>query len=814
MGNENRGRYSRRRKWSAVFLLLLLLVASPLALHSTESVFASSTGFNISAQSTLALGQTIKLTGTVCPNPSNTFTFVVVVNYTGPSGQVVSKTEQIGYGQVSLCNSPFTIDSSTLFNSTGDWQIQAQAQWTDSNDVPQTMNSNSFDFTVVAQQTTTTSSSSTSTSSSVITTISSIASSTSATSTTTSSTSSCGFVSGICSNNFVSTTSSASKNVTLSANSEASIQLNVTQPSYLGYFAISSSASIEEGILSPTQFDAFTQYGQAASLCDGSAASYSESCGTSLLNGLLILPGSYYLVVYSPQSSTQVYFGYDSSLSLQVVNATTYVGAFVDVSAGAPASFTVSEVTIGSPSVMQLFGISNVSVNYQITDLITQKVVFTSPYLTTTNVTGTMPASSVEPYYSVALPPSIYQLSIAANPADQADTNAEVYFEYNLTMPTINPYYFILADKVLASQFGVCITTQCPYTSAPMGVASFGLYNDSGAVSPYPQAVETPALLGATEISAIRTNVTCSYSPCNDASNQLNGELVVINNDGSRYVYWTQNAVVFNTDGKQAALWDDVNNQSGDYATLTNTSITSPYGDFASGGYFGIQNNPQYLQNRWMSYTLPLQYAFGMSETVIPGVGVEINMSNDVINGFQQTGLVTFDQITIHDPDIKTAYYYVSGTEYTPSGLVEGKSFFDAENIFGGGGGGAAADFVAFGARVNVGYIDPGTQNFAIFPSGYSFGQDTGESAVNLKATYAGNGTVALSIGQSNWQYIYPGSSSTTSGHSSTAITSSVKTGPQGLNYGLLAIVAVAIVVTGGGATFVVRRRRALPPPP
>lgn len=751
----------------------------------------------------------------MCPNPSNTFTFAVIVNYTGPSGQLISKTEQIGYGQVSLCNSPFTIDSSTYFNSTGNWQIQAQAQWTDSNDVYQTMSSNSFDFSVVVKQTTTTSSFSTTTSnSSVITASSSTASSTSATSTATSSTSSCGFVSGICSNNFVSTTSSASKNVTLSANSEASIQLNITQPSYLGYFAVSSSASIEEGILSPAQYDSFTQYGQAASLCDGSSASYSESCGPSILNGLLILPGSYYLVVYSPQSSTQVYFGYDSSLSLQIVNATTYVGAFVDVSAGAPASFTVSEVTIGSPFAMQLFGISNASVNYQITDLVTQKVVFTSPYTTTTNLTGTMPASSVEPYYSVVLPPSIYQLSIAVNPADQVDTNAEVYFEYNLTMPTINPYYFILADKVLASQFGVCITTQCPYTSAPMGVASFGLYNDSGAISPYPQAVETPELLGATEISAIRTNVTCSYSPCNDASNQLNGELVVINNDGSRYVYWTQNAVVFNTDGKQAALWDDVNNQTGDYATLTNTSITSPYGDFASGGYFGIQNNPQYLQNAWMGYSLPLQYAFGMSETVVPGVGVMINMSNDMIQGFQKTGLVTFDQITIHDPNVQTAYYYVSGTEYTPSGLVGGKSFFDAENIFGGGGGGAAADFLAFSARVNVGYIDPSTQSVAIFPSGYSFGQDTGESAINLKAAYAGNGTVALSIGQSNWQYIYSTSSSTTSGHTSAVTTSSVKTGPPALNYGLLAVVAIVVAFAGGGATFVLRRRRTLPPPP
>ena len=805
LANETRGSYSRGRKWLTVFLLSLLLIASPLALQGTKFVFAYPSGFNISAQSTLSLGQQISLTGTICPNPSNTFEFVVVVNYTSPSGQVVSKTEQIGYGQVSLCNAPFTLDSKTLFNSTGNWQVQAQAQWTDSNDVPQTMTSNPFDFAVVVQQTTTTSSASTATgSSSVVTTTASSA---------TSSTSSCGFVSGICTNNFVSSTSSASKNVTLNANEEASIQLNITQPSYMGYFAVSSSASIEEGVLSTAQYAAFTQYGQVANLCDGSAASYSESCGASLLNGFLILPGSYYLVVYSPHSSTQVYFGYDSSLSLQVVNATTYVGDFVNVNSGSPSPFIVSEVTMGSPFVMQLFGISNASVNYQITNLMSGKVVFTSPYLTTTNLTGTMPASSVEPYYSIALPPSIYQLSIATNPSSQLSTNADVYFEYNLTMPNINPYYFILADKALNSIFGpgACITAQCPYTSAPMGVASFGLYNASGTVSPYPQPVETTALIGATLINAIQTNVTCPYSPCNDASNQLNGELVVINNDGNRYVYWTQNAVVFATHDKQAAFWDDVNNQTGDYSTLTNASITSPDGDFASGGYFGIQNNPQYMQNGWRSYTLPLQYSLGMSETAVPGVGIVMNMSNDVINGLPQTGLVTFDQITIHDPNVQTAYFYVSGTEYTPSGLVGGKSFFDAENIFGGGGGGAAANFVAFSARVNVGYIDANTQNFAVFPSGYSFGQDTGESATNLRAAYVGNGTVALGIGASNWQYIYPGSSSTTT---SGRVAASSTGQPPGLDYELLAVVAVIIAVVAGGAVLLLRRRSALPPPP
>ncbi|MCL5068813.1 MAG: thermopsin [Thaumarchaeota archaeon] len=557
--------------------------------------------------------------------------------------------------------------------------------------------------------------------------------------------------------------------------------MNVTEPSYMGYFALGSSATVDEAVMSSDQYFAFSQYG--GNICDGSAASYSESCGQSILNGLLILPGSYYLVV-SSQSSTQVNFGYNASLALQVENATTHVGAFITLSADSHADFMVHDITIGSPSAMQIFGISTQPVDYQVTDLLQKQVVFTSADLTTTNLNGTMPQQSVQPYYDLSLSPSLYQLTIS-NP-QSSDT--EVYFEYQITPAFVNPFKTIIENNVgLVS-----------YPSAPMGAVSYGVYNNSGTITPYAQPIMTEAISGATMINAIQTNITTANYE--DASNQLNGMLVVNNNDGSSYVYWSQDVPAFLTHYNELELDDDVLNVTGDYATLTNQSITSPYNNIVSQGYFGIQNNPQYYMNSGLqSYTLPLEYTMVMDESVSPGVGVTINMSVDFIKGVQHPGLVTFDQITIHDPNVQTAYFYVSGTEYTPGGLAANKMYYDAENIFGGGGGGAEGYFTQFSAHVNIGYWNSEAQNFTVFPSAYTFGGDTGETAANIHETYDGSGVVGLDVGSANWQYIYP---------------SSVKSAPSSNSLPETIVIISVIIASATVSMFFLKKKGILGKPP
>ena len=796
-------------------ILAILLLSTPLALDS--QVASGQNGFDISSQTTISLGQSIDLRGTVCPNPSNTFEFVVVVNYTDPTGQVVSKNEQIGYGTVSLCSAPFNIDTMTIFNTTGTWQVVAQAQWVDGSGSSQTMNSNAISFNVVVSQSATTNSTTTSsvasttlistttTSTSIISTFSSSSSNTCSTG--------CGAVG--------TPTSTSSQNVTLNKGQVSSLVVNITGPSYLAYYAVSAGGAIEEAVLSADQYNTFTQYGQTLSLCDGSAASYSASCGTSLINGLLIYPGTYYLTVYSPQSTTKVYYGYNSSLSLQVVNATTFVGAFFTLDSQSNGNFLVHPVTLGSPSTLQLFGISTQPVQYVVQNLLANRsVVFKTPYLTTTNLNGTMPTQTISPYYYVSLPPGLY--NIEAMNGESSVTDA--YIEYQLIPAYVNPYYLSMENQIFGGG---------PTTSRPTGVASFGIYNSSGSILPYPQPINTSGLVGGVLINAIKTNITqANYE---DASNQLNGMLVVLNKDGTQGVYWAQDVPAFVTSQNKMELDDDVLNVSGDYANLYNTTITSPYNNIVSydpssgQGYFGIQdNNSYYMNSGLLSYTLPLQYAAIMNEGVIPGAGVEINMSVDFLKGVSHLGVVTFDQIMIHDPDIQDAYFYVSGTEYTPAGLVADRMFYDAENIFGGGGGGASGYFTQFNATVNVGYWNDQSQNFTLFPSAYSFGADTGESADNLHSSYLGNGAVGLSVGNTDWGYLYPStmaSNSTTrvvgggTGSSITTVTSTssrtnttTNNGPSGFVTDLVIVAIVAIA--GVASLFLLRKRKVLPLPP
>lgn len=808
------------REKFTVSLFVFLIVLGALIFFVSNSVYAQN-GFNIVAQNTLQVGESIYLTGTICPNPDNAFSFIVTVNYTSSSGQVFSKNVQVGYGTVSLCNSSFVIDPKTYFNRTGSWQVQAKAEWVDSNDVAHTLYSNVFNFTVVQQVTTsTTSSTSTSQNSSSTSTKTTSTTTTSSLSTSETSSQQCGFISGICVQNIPSNGLAYFENITLGQNSAASIQFNITSPSYLGYFAVSNPGPVEEAVFSLDQYDSFLQYGSATgvSICNGSIASFSGSCGKSLLNGLLILPGEYYLTVYSPDRLNQVYFGYNASYTLRVVNSTTYVGSFINPSGTFVSdSFLIHSVTLGSPSVLKLFGISTTPVRYLVVDLLhNESLVFESNYLTTTNLNGTMPKNTVEPFYLISLPAGFYKLIIEG----EQQVNTEVYFEYQIIPAYVDPYYIILLSRL-----GIIPQS----SSQPMGVASFGIYNDSKRITPYQESINTSAIAGATLINNITVSNDSIQTPPYNATNQLNAVLVVTDNTGQSYAYWTQNVMKFDTKDKVLLFADDIFNFTGSGAELTNSSVTSSSGGFVSGGSYEIHNNLNYYLHGYKSYTLPLSYVLVMTETVIPGTGVLVNMTDNIIQGMAKTGPITFDSILIHDANIKNAFFYVSGNEYTPAGLEGFHLFYDAENIFGGGGGGSAASFSALDAKVNLAYFNETTGNYTFFPSAYSFGADTAETAVKVHATYLGNGAVGLSIGKENWDYIYPSTqvnqtttqSQTTQGQTtqSQETSSNGKTSQvlqTGSNHLIeeLAVASVAAASAIAGLMTLLKRRRQVPPPP
>jgi len=111
---------------------------------------------------------------------------------------------------------------------------------------------------------------------------------------------------------------------------------------------------------------------------------------------------------------------------------------------------------------------------------------------------------------------------------------------------------------------------------------------------------------------------------------------------------------------------------------------------------------------------------------------------------------------------VQSAYYYVDGNDSTPIG-----TYYDAELVFGGEGNAEATNFTQMNATLGLYYFNSSSSQITPFPSYYSFGGDTGESADNLEVAYLGNGTAQIAVGTPNYAYL--GTASSTVATSSTS---------------------------------------------
>lgn len=348
----------------------------------------------------------------------------------------------------------------------------------------------------------------------------------------------------------------------------------------------------------------------------------------------------------------------------------------------------------------------------------------------------------------------------------------------------------------------------------PSGIASFGLYNDSGNVTPYD--VRAHEVVGVADISSLLAqNATADLanSTVSGATLQLNSVLVVNEKGGSQQVYWVQDTPDFVTSALQVAYVDNVWNYSAS-GFLSNATITSSNGGLAYS--YPQSGMTQYYYGLGLSnssYALPLYLAIAINESLAPGRGVVVQMGAQVLrNGSESaTPMDWFDNVTIHDPTVSSAYFYVSGNNTTPEG-----SFYDTEFVFGGEGNGEATSFSQMSASMQLLYDNSSNGTLTYFPSYYGFGQDTAESADNLQVSYSGNGVAQVSPGSVN--YVYLGSASGTSSLSqlanSSGTTSTTTSAPEFpneslaiLSLALAAVVAFAARSPGGGTSRVASSR-------
>ncbi|MDA4134685.1 MAG: thermopsin, partial [Thaumarchaeota archaeon] len=302
---------------------------------------------------------------------------------------------------------------------------------------------------------------------------------------------------------------------------------------------------------------------------------------------------------------------------------------------------------------------------------------------------------------------------------------------YNIQTFPINPYFYY------------------PLTPPePTGVASFGLNNASGVVSPY--TIKSTDVIGIADIASMEAyNASASFynDTLSGATLQLNSVLVVNELGGDQQDYWTQNTPDFVTSASAVSWADNIWNGSVS-GFLSNSTITSTDGGYAypadPGYYYSYQSS-----NSSVSY--PFLLALLMSESTIPGTGVQVQFGAQVMgNGSENAQAIDwFDNATIHDASVQSAYFEVSGNATVPDGL-----YYESELVFGGEGNGEATGFTALSAALGLYYGNSTTGVQTAYPTDYTFGGNTGEAADNIQVTYAGNGISTLSLGTPDYGYL------------------------------------------------------------
>ncbi|BDC18588.1 thermopsin [Acidianus sp. HS-5] len=485
-------------------------------------------------------------------------------------------------------------------------------------------------------------------------------------------------------------------------------------------YAVGSNCSVRVMVLNQQNFEYFS-----------SGLSYSSlvtQCGNEVVNGILLNPGVYYLVIYSPKGYSNVTYSY-CEIPVKLTNCSTHVSEYIILQPLYYERIPVHLSTLGSPSTLSLQGISNETVCYKILNCDGQDVFSSSEVTLTLNGTCS--------YYNITLPKGEYYLCIY-NPTNSP---ALVYFCYRLYPQYVNPFL-----RFSVFQGG-------NYNYAPTGIASYGVSNTS------PYEIKFSSLAGYFNISCILAyNSSQSLvKPC-EVSLQLNAVLVVCNENNETQIYWPQDVIWLYTNDSIVVYHDNVLNFTNPIATLTNSSITS------QNGYVSPSNNNNgiiqyyygnYKYAPYFAYNLPFSGLLIMNESVVKGQGVLITMQVEVLQNGTSAVMQseTFDKILIHDPYVKDAYFLVDGKEYTPAG-IHGYlgSFYDAELILGGGACGEITTFEKLNAVLGLYYWNG--DEYVTFPSYYTFGGDTAESTYNAHVTLENNGMVKVSVGTPDFTYL------------------------------------------------------------
>ena len=279
---------------------------------------------------------------------------------------------------------------------------------------------------------------------------------------------------------------------------------------------------------------------------------------------------------------------------------------------------------------------------------------------------------------------------------------------------------------------------QNPESPSPTGIASYGLQDNAGVLSPY--EIRTNRVEARAEINSLAAYHSSLPSNQHGANLQLN-VILEVNTDSGTQDIWLQNTVQFNT---QRFLMNALNNIWND-TTQTARIIATGSGKINTsqedGREFYAYGGPQ------MDYLFPLCLTLTISIDSSAN-GVQVSFYNDLGSGL-------YDKALLPIPNVKSATILV-----TPFKVIDWiGSPIDAELVWGGYCCRYTTNFNQMDSSLSMLYYDSQGKPTP-FPSLYTFGSETGEMATNLVVSPLKNGANVV-IGTHNNSLLNPQQPST-----------------------------------------------------
>ncbi len=277
---------------------------------------------------------------------------------------------------------------------------------------------------------------------------------------------------------------------------------------------------------------------------------------------------------------------------------------------------------------------------------------------------------------------------------------------------------------------------------APMGIADYGLMNQSGSIVTYNYT--TPSFMASVTINNFSDLNVINGEP-QSVSIQLNA---ILNNvalfGNSSYNFWTQNVIFFSPRTSTVSFIDNVWNFSNPQTTMTVNAI-----NYSSAQANGLGQTTTQLH---FGCSLPFSVKMPFTVNVYLNTSLEQGRTTVWYNySIPQDNVAgTYDEVIFNSTygqsssySAPTPHYFVSGSRVEePVGLP-----YDAEISMGGPGGGSNAMISKINATEHLMYMNP-NGHYNPVKAAYDAGSQTGETSVGVDVSYSGT-TAYLNSGPS-----------------------------------------------------------------